>query len=39
VHLKDGKVTRIEGNKGHGLTLGNARGSVTPQGGSIIPTS
>jgi anaerobic selenocysteine-containing dehydrogenase len=23
VHLKDGKVTRIEGNRGHKLTLGN----------------
>ena len=23
VHLKDGKVTRIEGNRGHGITLGH----------------
>lgn len=23
VHLKDGKITRIEGNEGHGLTLGH----------------
>jgi anaerobic selenocysteine-containing dehydrogenase len=28
VHLKDGKVTRIEGNRGHGLTLGNVCESV-----------